>query len=315
MENSEKSEGKMSEPIQIQRTISERYEEDSKALMRAVGVKRKFDVSGLLEVIEFRVTVGKSGVFFVQIILNPWAHLDVPPKVHLLGVDAIKNGAWESWGFHLINTAEGRYKIGFELNMPSPGNLHQFHEDDYTEWPWSEDPNLVKFWDECISPEINLPLNEVFTFRKEPKSRGAYGLFFPSGVANLAEQLDLFAKKKGWRLVNREESKIIEAKRLALEEAEKLNLDAKLKKLNLEIENAVSEEELRGIQSKLENDSQITEESRVRLLERIEARMSEVEPHRIDFDRFAKTPDPTRGFSNRGTRIREWPSEDWSDDE
>jgi hypothetical protein len=296
MENSEKSEGKMSEPIKKHRTISERYEEDSKALMRAVGVKRKFDVSGLLEVIEFELKVRKKTMFFVQIILNPWAHLDVPPKVHLLGVDADDTRTWLA---SPINTAEGRYKLEIEA-----------------EWAWPDDPNLVKFWDDCISPAIRTPeLHDLLTYRKSPKSTGAYGLFFPSGVANLAEQLDLFAKKKGWRLVNREESKIIEAKRLALEEAEKLNLDAKLKKLNLEIENAVSEEELRGIQSKLENDAQISEELRVRLLERIEARMSEVEPHRIDFDRFAKTPDPTRGFSNRGTRIREWPSEDWSDDE
>ena len=274
------------------KAIPERYEADSKALQRAVGAGPVRDVSGLLEVIEMKVQVARSGEFYIQIILNPWAHLDRPPRVHMMGVDVAR---------HLmedvpepLNEAEGRYLLDIE-----------------PDWNWHDDPNLVRFWDQCVSPEIENPeLHRRLTFRSLPKSAGAYKLFFPSGVVNLATALEEYANKKKWNLINREEAEIIEKNRQAEIEAEQVAQETRAGEYRLEVEKADEEGTLVDIRTRVEADETIPEESRSILVQRIQDRISELGPGRIDYDNLAKVPDPTRGFRRRGVRVRRFSRED-----
>ena len=269
------------------KTIPERYELDSQALLGAVGCRHIIDVAGLIDVIEVKVEVlgrdlvRRGGEFFFQIILNPWAHLEAHPRVHILGVDL---DAVEP-----LNEAEGRYFLNIEPN-----------------WKWSDDPNLVRFWDECVSPAINYPkLHSGLTFRSLPKTPGAYDLFFPSGTIDLAKKLEKHAKDNGWKLITKEESRIIEAQRQATAEAERIAHKTRLENISLEIVKAEDQDTLEEIRKKVEQDTSISEESPA-LIERIQARMSEVEPSRIDWDKQAKVSDPTIGHRKKETRVRRW---------
>ena len=277
------------------KVIPERYEADSKALQRAVGAGPVRDVSGLLEVIEVKVELPRSGEFYIQIILNPWAHLDRPPVVHLLGVDVARH--WISKPedtLEPLNEAEGRYLLDIE-----------------PDWNWRDDPNLVRFWDQCVSPDIENPeLHRRLTFRSLPKSAGAYKLFFPSGVVNLATTPEKYANKQGWKLINREEVEIIEKNRQAEIEAERLAQETRAEEYRLEVEKADEEDTLVDIRTRVEADETIPEESRSILVQRIQDRISELGPGRIDYDKLAKVPDPTSGFRRRGTRVRRFGRED-----
>ena len=276
------SDGYNSDPGLLDKTIPKRYELDSQALLGAVGCRHIIDVAGLIDVIEVKVEVRRGGEFFFQIILNPWAHLEAHPRVHILGVDL---DAVEP-----LNEAEGRYFLNIEPN-----------------WKWSDDPNLVRFWDECVSPVINYPkLHSGLTFRSLPKTPGAYDLFFPSGTIDLAKKLEKHAKDNGWKLITKEESRIIEAQRQATAEAERIAHKTRLENISLEIVKAEDQDTLEEIRKKVEQDTSISEESPA-LIERIQARMSEVEPSRIDWDKQAKVSDPTIGHRKKETRVRRWP--------
>lgn len=266
--------------------IPERYEMDSQALRRAVGCKLINDVAGLMDVIEVQVEPTGGGKFFLQIFLNPWAHLDTHPAVHLLGVD------WDAT--EPVNEAEGRYFIDID-----------------PDWYWRDDPNLVRFWEECVSPLIcnNPDLHAELRFRPLPSAPGACDLFFPSGAIDLAKDIEKRAKDKGLKLINREESRIIEAQRQATAEAERIARETSLKVYCLEIEKAKDEDTLEDIRIRVEQDTSISEESPA-LVERIQARMSEVEPSRIEFNKLAKVRDTNRGHRKKGTPVRRWGKRD-----
>jgi hypothetical protein len=269
------------------KTIPERYEAESRALEGAVGGGPVRDVSGLLEVIEAEVKVVRSGAFFIQIILNPWAHLDRPPSVHMVNVDVARRLSKDAP--EPLNEAEGRYILEIE-----------------PDWNWRDDPNLIKFWNQCVIPVINhTELHRRLTFRSRPKSAGAYGLFFPSGVAELATKLEKHANEQGWKLINREEAAIIEKNRRAKAEAERVVQETRAEEYRLEVEKAEDSDTLGEIRTRVEVDETISEESRSTLVQRIQNRIPEFESDRIDYDKLAKEIDPTRGFSRRrGLRVR-----------
>ncbi len=270
--------------------IPRRYESDSQALQRVVGAGPIRDVSGFLQVLELKVELPRSGDFYTQIILNPWAHLSRPPVVHIIGVDMsffVQQRMIEDPP-ELLNEAEGRYRISIK-----------------PDWDWSEDPNLVRLWDQCIYPVISdSELHRGLKFRSHPKSTAAYNLVFPSGVVSLANTLETFSINKGWKLITKAEEEIMEKKNLAEKEKIRISKQTIFEEYRLEIEWADDEVALNKILAKVESNDDITEELRLQLIDRIQSRLSEFELDRIDFDKLAKITDSNNVNTSNFNPIR-----------
>ena len=276
--------------------IPRRYESDSQALQRVVGAGPIRDVSGFLQVLELKVELPRSGDFYTQIILNPWAHLSRPPVVHIIGVDMsyfVQQRMIQDPP-ELLNEAEGRYRISIK-----------------PDWEWSEDPNLVRLWDQCIYPVISdSEFHRGLKFRSHPRSTGAYNLVFPSGVVSLANTLETFSINKGWKLITKAEEEIMEKKNLAEKEKMRISKQTIFEEYRLEIEWAEDEATLNKILAKVEANDDITEELRQQLIDRIQSRLPEFELDRIDFDKLAKIKDSNNVNNNNFTPIRRLGSRD-----
>lgn len=264
-------------PPSSEKIIPTRFEEDMQALCRAMSCTEK-EVAGILSVIEFKVEIPRRGAFYIQIIVNPWSHTSHPPRVHILGVDWIE-------GPEPLNLVEGRYLLDLPIG-----------------WDWEDDPSLVRFWDESLSPVLDDLFGQV-RFRIPPKSPGAYGLFFPTGAINEVEQIKSFAKSKGWKLLGKAESKIHAERSRIIAEAEESAMKAKIQSLELGIEMADDESSLEEIRTRIEEDESIAVEADS-LLERIKSRLREFETKRIDFDSLAKTKAQSHGHAKKEYRNR-----------
>lgn len=251
------------------------------------------DINKKLKVIELRLSLRRNK-FYLQFIFNPWSYDEAPPIVEITGVD-INPIQTDFYRLDNIDDKEGRYRITIL---------------EHKEWSidsWKKGQDTFQFWEAVKDVLESLKVNGL-AYRNLSVRKSTWDLFFPIGIKSHLDRLEAIVKQNNWELLTEKESEFKQKQKEIEDEKERIKLDGRISKLELDIEKSESLADLIELENSI-SDGLRKHERYMEMESKIEKRKMKLQPNleTLNFDNPNFTSDnEMTGSKKKKQRIRRY---------